>query len=49
MSLEHQWRQHRDMFQDKSVADIVDCGIHVAEEANKEASANEEMEKVSFV
>ena len=43
MSLERQWRQHHDMLQDKSVANIVDCGIHVAEEANQEASANEEM------
>ena len=49
MSLERQWRQHHDMLQDKSVANIVDCGIHVAEEANQEASANEEMQKISFV
>ena len=37
------------MLQEKSVANIVDCGIRVAEEANQEASANEEMEKISFV
>ena len=37
------------MLQDKSVANIVGSDICVAEESNQEASANEEMKKISFV
>ena len=37
------------LLQDKLVGTIVDCSICIAEEANQEASANEEMKKMSFV